>query len=260
MLPLTWCSGFPKWGPFAILFTFAQNLLYFVHICAESPLFCSKRLQCATTLYVQTKFELKILTQSRYLARRFCTNVNKIARGPHLGNPEHHVRGNICLLLDVCWSKVCSFSVSGLNLYLRFASMVFLTVFMNWHSSPLGICYREVCYFVLLPLICIWRSWPIPYFYIMPSGSHVPRTACECLSRFRPKLWNTMGIAGNVLPHRISTIYRWMKSFPHPLKGCFADKVIPLNYMFHLRIPQISAPHSHLAEITTIVAELAKLM
>jgi hypothetical protein len=27
MLPLTWCSGFPKWGPLAILFTFVQNLL-----------------------------------------------------------------------------------------------------------------------------------------------------------------------------------------------------------------------------------------
>src|SRR5258708_22750912 len=25
----------------SILFTFAQNLLYFVHICTESPLFCS---------------------------------------------------------------------------------------------------------------------------------------------------------------------------------------------------------------------------
>ena len=38
---------------------------------------------------------------------------------------------------------------------------------------------------------------------------------CECLSQFRPKLWNMMGIAGNVLPHQI-----WRHHHSHSHISC----------------------------------------
>ena len=78
-----------------------------------------------------------------------------------------------------------------------------ITIFMNWRSSSsLGICWRKVSYF---ELICTYMTELADSIILKHYVSRVSpiEDCCECLSRFRPKLWNTMGIAGNVLLHRI---------------------------------------------------------
>ena len=116
---------------------------------------------------------------------------------------------NICSLLDVCWSKVCSFSVSGLNLYLLFASMVFhyfyeltFIVFVG-HLLPRSQLFCTITNMYIYDGVGRFhKTFNITYVSCV-SPIEYCLWSCECLSRFRPKLWNTMGIAGNVLPHRI---------------------------------------------------------
>ena len=52
--PLTWCLGFPKWGPLAILFTFVQNLLYFV------PRGCNVLLICTNQIWIENFDPVKV--------------------------------------------------------------------------------------------------------------------------------------------------------------------------------------------------------
>ena len=65
--PLTWCLGFPKWGPLAILFTFVQNLLYFVPRGG-----CNVLLICTNQIWIENfdpvKVPLVLLGQTWCLA------------------------------------------------------------------------------------------------------------------------------------------------------------------------------------------------
>src|SRR6266436_1837664 len=81
--------------------------------------------------------------------RRFCTNVNKIARGPHLGNPKHHVRGSL-LLLGCLLIK----SMLFLSFWIESVSSVCINCVSHYFYELMfiffiGVCCHEVSYFVL---------------------------------------------------------------------------------------------------------------
>ena len=75
--------------------------------------------------------------------------MNKIARGPHLGNPEHHVRGLLLLLgclliksmlfLSFWIESVSSVHINHVSHYFYELTFIFF----------IGICCHEVSYFVL---------------------------------------------------------------------------------------------------------------
>ncbi len=137
--------------------------------------------------------------------------MNKIARGPHLGNPEHHVRG-LLLLLGCLLIK----SMLFLSFWIESVSSVHINCVSHYFYELtfiffIGICCRKVGYFVLttsnMYMTELANSIKHLNFYAV-RFSHVSPIEdclqnCECLSWFRPKLWNMMGIAGNVLPHQI---------------------------------------------------------
>src|SRR5260221_775380 len=80
---------------------------------------------------------------------RFCANVNKIARGPHLGNPKHHVRG-LLLLLGCLLLK----SMLFLGFWIESVSSVCINCVSHYFYELMfiffiGICCRKVSYFVL---------------------------------------------------------------------------------------------------------------
>src|SRR5258708_23791824 len=71
--------------------------------------------------------------------------MNKIARGPHLGNPKHHVRGSLlflgCLLIK---------SMLFLGFWIESVSSVCINhVSHYFYELMFGICCCEVGYFVL---------------------------------------------------------------------------------------------------------------
>src|SRR5260370_13374557 len=89
------------------------------------------------------------MTGEQFVTRRFCANVNKIARGPHLGNPEHHVRG-LLLLLGCLLIK----SMLFLSFWIESVSSVHINCVSHYFYELtfiffVGICCHEVSYFVL---------------------------------------------------------------------------------------------------------------
>src|SRR5260221_5272166 len=136
---------------------------------------------------------------------RFCANVNKIARGPHLGNPKHHVRG-LLLLLGCLLIK----SMLFLSFWIESVSSVHINGVSHYFYelmsiSFVGICCCEVSYFVLTTSnmymtemadsIKHLNFYAIGFSHVSPIEDCLQN--CECLSWLRPKLWNMMGITGN---------------------------------------------------------------
>src|SRR5260221_483459 len=75
--------------------------------------------------------------------------ISKIARGPHLGNPEHHVRGSL-LLLGCLLIK----SMLFLGFWIESVSSVCINCVSHYFYELMfiffiGICCCEVSYFVL---------------------------------------------------------------------------------------------------------------
>src|SRR5260221_5682144 len=75
--------------------------------------------------------------------------ISKIARGPHLGNPEHHVRG-LLLLLGCLLIK----SMLFLGFWIESVSSVHINCVSHYFYELtfiffVGICCHEVSYFVL---------------------------------------------------------------------------------------------------------------
>ncbi len=137
--------------------------------------------------------------------------MNKIASGPHLGNPKHHVRGCICsflllgclliksvLFLGFWIESVSSVHINGVSHY--FYELTF--IFFIGHLLPWSQLFcTTTSNMYMMELADSMNFYAIGFSHVSPIEDCLQN--CECLSQFRPKLWNMMGIAGNVLPHRI---------------------------------------------------------